>query len=507
MLLLVGCTTLGPDYEEPQIAWLDSWQPDLYGQLGHPTQQANSDLRFWWHLFDDQRLNQLIATAKKNNPSLHIAGLRILESRAALNIAGSSRRPQLQQINGALSAINTDQSGGGSNNTSDDFFAYQSEFRVGWELDFWGRFQRGIESADAVFLASVTAQQDLQVLLSAQVTQLYFAYSTLAKRIDVAQTNAARQKRSYALTQKLFEAGQGSELDLQQAKTQYLSTQASVPQLQAGLTQIRNALCALLGLPPGELALLTARSSSLPAYETVHLPDIPAQLLLRRPDIRTAAWRVAAQSAQIGVAKADYYPAISLSGQLGWSGNSLNSTANTSQLSAGPSFTWNIFDYGRVDNNVRLQDARLQQSIEAFRNRVLIAAKEIDDAAISLAKYGEQQEILKQAIVSAERSLDLANIRYREGYANFQRVLDAQRSLLTQTDRYLVTQGAHLNAVAALYKAFGGGWSDMPPDTWLPANIRTQMQKRTDWSDWLEQAPSTSPRSGAKTNTIPVSPP
>ena len=143
---------------------------------------------------------------------------------------------------------------------------------MGWELDFWGRFQRGIESADAVFLASVTAQQDLQVLLSAQVTQLYFAYSTLAKRIDVAQTNAARQKRSYALTQKLFEAGQGSELDLQQAKTQYLSTQASVPQLQAGLTQIRNALCALLGLPPGELALLTARSSSLPAYETVHLP-------------------------------------------------------------------------------------------------------------------------------------------------------------------------------------------------------------------------------------------
>jgi outer membrane protein TolC len=193
----------------------------------------------------------------------------------------------------------------------------------------------------------------------------------------------------------------------------------------------------------------------------VIIQGIPAELLLRRPDIRTAAWQIAAQSAQIGVAKADYYPAITLLGSIGWSADSLDTSSDTSSLVVGPALTWNVFDYGRIRNNVRLQDARLQQSIEIFQDSVLQAAREIDDAAISVVKTGEQQLVLADALIAAERSLELANTRYQEGYADFQRVLDAQRALFAQADQELINQSTHISAIIALYRSIGGGWIDM----------------------------------------------
>jgi NodT family efflux transporter outer membrane factor (OMF) lipoprotein len=486
-VLAAACTTLGPDYEEPEVAWLSDWQSDLYGQINNTEQHNALDLRFWWQLFDDPVLNQLIAVARRDNPSLQIAGLRILESRAALGIAGSTRYPQLQQIGAAVTGVNSESSGGVVDDRSQSLTAYQTDFRVGWELDFWGRFQRSIESADAVFLASITSHHDLQVLLSAQVAELYFNYLTIAQRIEIARSNATRQERSYTITQQLFTAGQGSELDLQQAKTQLLATLSTIPELESALIQVRNALTVLLGRPPGEIPELAGMTQALPDTETLSISEIPAQLLLRRPDIRSAAWQVAAQSAQIGVAKADYYPVISLFGSIGWSGDSLSATPDTTQLAFGPSLSWNVFDYGRIRNNVRLQDARLQQRIESFQNSVLLAAREIDDAAIKVVKTAEQQEILNQALEAADRSLELASTRYREGYADFQRVLDAQRALFSQADRYLVVRGAHLNAITQLYKALGGGWVDMPVDTIVPESTRQQMRERTQWGELLDE--------------------
>ncbi len=487
LVLAVACTTLGPDYEEPEVAWLSEWQSDLYGQINDTEQQNALDLRFWWQLFDDPVLNELIAIARRDNPTLHIAGLRILESRAALGIAGSTRYPQLQQIGASVTGVNSESSGGIVDDRSQSLAAYQADFRVGWELDFWGRFQRSIESADAVFLGSITAHHDLQVLLSAQVAELYFSYLTIAQRIEIARRNASRQERSFTITQKLFAAGQGSELDLQQAKTQQLATLSTIPELESARVQVRNALTVLLGRAPGEIPELTGMVQELPDTGALSISELPAQLLLRRPDIRTAAWQVAAQSAQIGVAKADYYPAISLFGSIGWSGDSLSATADTTQLVLGPSLSWNVFDYGRIRNNVRLQDARLQQTIESFQNSVLLAAREIDDAAIKVVKTTEQQIILKQALEAADRSLELANTRYREGYADFQRVLDAQRALFSQADRYLVVRGAHLSAITQLYKSLGGGWVDMPVDTIVPESIRQQMRDRTQWGELLDE--------------------
>ena len=481
-LALSACTTLGPDYREPEVTWLQDWQPSLYGLREEKTE---TDLRFWWELFNDPSLSELIESAKRENLSLRIAGLRILESRALLGIAGSGLYPQVQQASGAASYVNTRQYGGALGDDSQSLVSYQAGFNLGWELDFWGRFRRAIESADAAFFASIANQQDVQVLLSAQAADVYYAYRTTELRIAIARENATIQKRSYEITEKIFTSGAGSELDLQQAKTQYLATLSTIPDLEITLTSARNALCALLGRPPGDLPELAGPVERLPSIDSSGIQEIPARLLMRRPDIRAAAWQVAAQSAQIGIAESDYYPAISLLGSIGWSGNTLSASPDVGSLAIGPAFRWNIFDYGRIENNVRVQDARLQQLIESYQDSVLQAAREIDDAAIGVVKTREQQAVLAESVRAAQRSLELANKRYQEGYADFQRVLDAQRALFGQAERQLINQGNHVSAVVGLYRALGGGWLPTPVEELIPEDVRNTMQERTDWGRLL----------------------
>jgi NodT family efflux transporter outer membrane factor (OMF) lipoprotein len=485
---LSACTTLGPDYQEPQVEWLQDWQADLYGQQGTRDtldSQAEADIRFWWRAFDDSALNQLIDTARQENLSLRIAGLRILESRAQLGIAGSTLYPQLQQLSGSLGYVASRQRGGALASDDQSFISAETGFSLGWELDFWGRFQRSIESADSAFFASIANQQDAQVLLSAQVANLYFAYRTTQLRIGIAHENAAIQKRSFEITERLYRSGQSSELDLQQAKTQYLATLASIPIFEIDLIKSRNALCLLLGRPPSELPELAARLEQLPVLDPLMIQAIPARLLVRRPDVRVAAWQIAAQSAQIGIAEAEYYPSISLAGNIGWTANTLNASPTTGTLALGPGFTWNLFDQGRIENTIRVQDARLQQLIELYQNTVLQAAQEIDDAAISTVKTREQQALLRESVVAARRALEIANTRYLEGYADFQRVLDAQQALFSQTERELINQGQQLAAVVGLYKALGGGWLVTPVEQLIPANTRETMQQRSDWGALL----------------------
>jgi outer membrane protein TolC len=194
---------------------------------------------------------------------------------------------------------------------------------------------------------------------------------------------------------------------------------------------------------------------------------------------------VASQSAQIGVAEADYYPAISLFGNLSWSTNTLGNSPETISFSFGPSFTWNIFDYDRIENNVRIQDARLQQLIEQYRYKVLQAAQEVENSTYTLIKTDEQQKILDQSVVASRRALDIANIRYREGYADFQRVLDAQRAMFSQAERQWLNQGTYVSAIISLYKALGGGWNEMPVQKLIPEETRNTMQQRSDWGELL----------------------
>lgn len=480
LLTLGACAPLGPDYQEPQVDWLAQWQPELYP--AQPGRSVTSDLSQWWTRFNDPVLNDLIAKARAESPSLKIAGLRILESRALAGVASGAQYPQVQQLT-AQGAYAGKKRGGGEYR---DFTTSQAAFNLGWEMDFWGRFRRGVESADAAYFASVTNQRDAQVLLAAQVASLYYGIKATMQRIEIAQNNLTLQQRSYDITEQLFREGQDSELDLQQAKSQYLSTKATIPGLQLALQQQRNALSALLNRAPGDLPELDNIDSTLPQVDAHSVAGIPAQLILRRPDVRAAAWQAAAQSAQIGIAQADLYPSLSLFGTVGWSGNDIDIVDDVISVAAGPSLTWNIFNYGRIKNNVRIQDARLQQALEAYRASVLNAAREIDDAASRVAQTQASQKILDDALSAAQRSLAIASRRYQEGYSDFQRVLDAQASTFRQADRAVSNRGDHIAAIINLYQALGGGWQEASIETLIPGATRETMDQRTDWGDLLQ---------------------
>lgn len=489
---LSGCVRLGPDFLPPREAWIEHWNSPALEQASQ--QHPQPDIRQWWQVFADPVLDRLIAQADAHNSNLKIAGLRVMEARAQLGIARSGRYPQLQQASADSLYVDRNQSGG-RNPQDSHFWQHSAGFDIGWELDFWGRFSRAIESADAGFFAAQANYEDVLVLLRAQVADTYFALRTTEARLRVARENSGQQKRSFEITEKLFNSGQTAELDLQQAKTQYLSTLSTIPDFEDQVLRTRNALAVLIGRPPGPLTQLAEQEGLIPLVDRAVLQDVPANLLLRRPDVRAAELNVAAQSALIGVAESDFYPSLTLLGSIVWSTTSLSGASNNLDLVGGPSLRWNLFDHGQISNNVRVQDARLQQLIEVYRDKVRQAAREADDAASGLIKSLEREQILREAAVSAQRSLVLANAQYREGYSDFQRVLDAQRALLQQQDNYLLSRSNAVSNLIALYKALGGGWYSALPR--VDQATREQMHKRSDWGDLLDEPavnPTPTPR-------------
>lgn len=485
---LSGCVRLGPDFQAPGEAWIEHWNSPALEQASQ--QRPQPDTRQWWQVFADPVLDRLIAETDAHNSSLKVAGLRVMEARAQLGIAQSGRYPQLQQASADSLYFDRNQSGGRIPQDS-HFWQHSAGFDIGWELDFWGRFSRAIESSDASYFAAQANYEDVLVLLRAQVADTYFALRTTEARLRVARENAGQQKRSFEITEKLFNSGQTAELDLQQAKTQYLGTLSSIPDFEDQVLRTRNALAVLTGRPPGPLPELAEQEGLIPLVDRAVLQDVPANLLLRRPDVRAAELNVAAQSALIGVAESDFYPSLTLLGSIVWSTTSLNGASNTLDLVGGPSLRWNLFDHGQISNNVRVQDARLQQLIEVYRDQVRQAAREADDAASGLIKSLERERILREAAVSAQRSLVLASAQYREGYSDFQRVLDAQRALLDQQDNYLLSRASAVSNLIALYKALGGGWYSALPR--IDQATREQMQQRTDWGDLLDEPATPSP--------------
>ncbi|SPA49035.1 efflux transporter outer membrane subunit [Cupriavidus taiwanensis] len=484
-LLLAGCIRLGPDFKAQQEPWSEAWSSASVAQASEQREQPG--MREWWQVFADPILERLVEAADANNAGVRIAGLRVVEARAQLGIALAGRYPQLQQAGADALYVHSKQTpapGQGGR-----VWQYSAGFDIGWELDFWGRFSRAIESADAAYFAAKANHEDVLVLLHAQMAQTYFALRTAEARLQIARENARLQKRSFEITERLFKGGESDELDLQQARTQYLGTLSSIPELESQILRTRNALAILVGQPPGalpELANPTGREGVIPLIDRAVLQDVPANLLLRRPDVRAAELQMAAQSALIGVAKADLYPSVSLLGSIGWSATSLPGTPNGWVLVGGPSLRWNVLDYGRIRNNVRVQDARLQQLIVVYQDSVRQAAREADDAASGLIKSLEREKILREASQAANRSLTLANALFREGYSDFQRVLDAQRALFAQQDAYLVNRSNAVSNLIALYKALGGGWHTGQP--LVDSATQAQMQQRTDWSDLLDES-------------------
>ncbi len=485
-----ACTTLGPDFETPSADLKETWDENSQAlDAGKLSTQ-------WWSVFNDPTLDHLIELSYQQNLPLQVSGLRIFEARAQLGIAVGQQYPQTQQLNGALTQV------GLSDNspnfvkgkfTDDTYTQAGAGFDAAWELDFWGRFRRGVESASANLGASIADYDNALVLLTSEVARTYVALRTLEVRLAIAVENTATQRRSYNIADVRFRNGAVSELDPSQALSLLKSTESTVPLLESQIRQVKNALSILLGMPPSDLQDILVGAKEIPQTPDALDIGMPADLLRRRPDIRLAELRAASQSALIGVARTDLYPRFALLGSIGLFTSTTNQSGLNDMFDAdsvaynfGPSASWNIFNYGRLKNQVRVQDARLEELIANYQNTVLEAAREVEDGIAGYLGGTDQRGFLGASVNAAQRSVSLALVQYREGAVDYQRVLDTQQTLLRVQDEHAVVRGNVVESLVAIYKALGGGWEIRAGNTFVNEQRQETMTERTDWGKLLD---------------------
>jgi NodT family efflux transporter outer membrane factor (OMF) lipoprotein len=491
LVFVSGCIEVGPDFSQPSSSVAQRWMEE-----GDARFEATRDIdQRWWTVFDDDVLDRLIQTAYQQNLSLLSAGVRVLQARAQLAVAVGEFYPQTQQAFGSVdynrqSARAPFQTGGPSSLLS--YWQAQFGLQAAWGLDFWGRFRRAIQSADAALLGSIASYDDVLVSLTGDVATNYVQIRTLETRLQIARNNVEVQREGLNIAEIRFRGGTTTERDVEQARTVLASTEATIPQLGTALQQTKNVLSVLLGIPPSPLDDMLAGSKGIPVAPTKVAVGIPTELLRRRPDVRAAEFQAAAQSAQIGVAKADLYPAFSLTGNFGflasdWGRYDLSDIflAKSRAFSFGPSFQWNILNYGQITNNVRVQDAAFQALIADYQNTVLSAQQEVEDGLIGFLNAQQRTDFLELSAAAAKRSLDLATLQYREGIADFTTVLLAEQNLLQQQDALAVSQGDIPTFLIRTYRALGGGWEIREGQEIVPAQVKEAMRKRTDWGSLL----------------------
>jgi outer membrane protein TolC len=507
---------VGPNYCKPPAPVASEWIDDRDPRV----KSEKPDLAEWWRVFKDPALDALIETAYRQNISLREAGTRILAARAERGIAVGELFPQIQQAYGDYQRI------GVSRNTvigslfpKRFFDRWDTGFSASWELDFWGRFRRGIEAADRELDASVENYDDVLVILLAEVATSYTQVRVNQDRLRYAWVNVVSQYDAYNLAADKYILGAATERDLQQAKQILEQTRALVPQLETGIRQANNQLCTLLGIPPRELSEIevgTYEQELLPLKKLVgerirkienavqefrknrqkpveNLPGllvgtkdpkiadllkplqerqrtpaapeevvvgIPADLLRRRPDIRRAERQVAAQSARIGIAESDFYPHFALLGTIGWGSENLGNLFSPGSFfgTIGPSFRWDILNYGRLRNNVQLQDARFQGLAFAYQNTVLQAGRETEDAIVGYLNAQEQTRYLEASVNAASRTVQISFDQYRDGAVDFTPVVLFESTLAGQQDNLAVARGSIALNLIATYRALGGGW-------------------------------------------------
>jgi len=495
VIFLAGCA-VGPDYEKPVALEPAEW---LEGDPAIKIGSANYNQ--WWEVFNDPALDVLIETAYQENLGLRLAGIRIIEARAELAIASGNYFPQTQQVRAGYSYTRASKN---SPNAISGDLSYSDAnvgFDAAWELDFWGKFRRAVESGQAVLDASIANYDDILVSLTAEVARAYVQIRTFELRLDIARENVLIQKRSFDIAKVRFDAGEVTELDVAQARSLLKNTEASIPLIEAGLRRSKNALSILLGKTPDDFQELLRTDIGIPTIPEEITLDIPADLLRRRPDVRLAEYQVMAQSALIGVAKADLFPHFTLFGSIGLRSSDLRySRAGGSEESVlgsifkgdsleifgGPSLTWDVLNYGRIKNRVRVQDARLQQLIVNYQNTVLRATQEVEDSLVSFLRSRDQQNLLEESVTAAKRSVEISTLQYREGIVDYQRVLDAQRFQSDQQDFLADTQGTMVLNLISLYKAMGGGWEIRQGKDFVPDAVKEEMRKRTNWGNFLD---------------------
>lgn len=450
----------------------------------------------WWRQFADPVLDQLVEVAHRNNLSLQSAGVRILEARAQLNKSIGNLFPQQQGISGSVDYSRlSDGLVSRIPGINSDYVSDQVLFAATWEMDFWGKYRRGIESDRATYFSSFASYEDALVSVTADVAATYVNIRTTEERLRVAQTNVVLQRESLRIATARFRAGETSERDLQQAATQLAQTEAQIPLIEQALDQSRNGLAVLLGETAGELRPRLAVPGGIPAAPAMVAAGIPRDLLRRRPDIRAAGFAAASKCALIGVARASMYPSFSLAGEFGFSSNNEGNnslsdmfTWESRALNAGANFFFPLFNYGRLINQVRVQDAQFQQAILNYQNTVLKAQQEVEDGLVAFADQQRSVSQLAGAATAARRSTELATIQYKGGQTDYTTVLTAEQAQLAVEDALASTQGNVILGLISVYRALGGGWEMRDGNDVVSDEVKAEMARRTNWGKLMEPA-------------------
>jgi NodT family efflux transporter outer membrane factor (OMF) lipoprotein len=332
-------------------------------------------------------------------------------------------------------------------------------FGLAWELDFWGRFRRAIESAEDTLDASVENYDDVLVMLVGDVATTYVQIRTLQQGIAYARQTLALQRQSLEIATAKFKGGQTSEVDVNQGQSDVSTTEAFIEQQLISLRQAANALCVLLGVPPEDI-LRKLGEEAIPTAPPEVVVGVPADLLRRRPDVRRAERLAAAQSAQIGIAEADFYPQISINATFGWSAQELKDlfAHGSFREIVGPSFQWPILNYGRILNNVRLQDAKFQELVVSYQSTVLQAAQEVENGLVTFVRSHKRARDASTAVTAETAALKEAIAQYKGGLVDFNRVVLIQERLVERQQTLADAQGQIALGLIQVYRALGGGW-------------------------------------------------
>jgi outer membrane protein, multidrug efflux system len=445
-LLQSGCM-VGPNYVRPTIDSPPAWRV---------SDQAAKDLAniAWWQQFNDPVLNDLITTALRDNKDLLIAVARIEEYAGYLGISRSQLFPQVGVGADASRQLG---SPSGADVLKRTFNTYDAILGVNWEIDLWGKIRRQNEAARAQLMASEDAQQGVVLTLVAAVAGGYSSLRGLDRQLEIAKATAKSRGESYRIFQDRYSGGIISLLELSQNKSQYEEALAVIPRIEKEVAQQENALSVLLGRDPGPIA----RGKNIDQLAPPVVPaGLPSSLLERRPDIREAEQRLIASNAQIGVAKAAYYPSISLTGAFGVA------SGNLSELFTGASKVWQygaslsapVFTAGQLAGQVQVAEAQQKQALYGYQKAVQDAFRGVNDALIAQDRTRAQLAAQRQQLDSLKTYADTALLRYDNGYTSYLEVVDAERSLFNAQLTFTQSQETLLQAMINLYKAMGGGW-------------------------------------------------
>jgi len=462
-LLASGCT-LGPDYQRPVTE-----SPPAFRDIP-PTEAASLADTSWWELFDDPRLQELIRIALAENRNVKIAAERVEEARARYGIARSELWPsitaganggRMQTSQGSLTHTpQADRAAGGSPDLERSVYSTAAD--VSWELDLFGRIRRTTEAEQAMFLGTQEAQRGVLITLVADVARVYFELGDYDRQLAISRRTLESRRQYVQLAKDRFDGGVTPEIDYRQAEAELHRVEAIAAEFEQGVAFKENELSVLLGRNPGPV--LRGRAVDEQKLPAAVPAGLPSALLDRRPDIRAAEQSLAAATANIGAAKALLFPRIALTGSYGVASTDFDNLFDSSSKS------WNvignvvqpIFEGGRNLRRVELSESQQRQALYAYERAVLEAFRETEDALVAYRISGDQHTSETSRVKAERQVLELAELRYVKGVANYLEVLDAQRSLFNAELDEANAIGNHLIALVRLYKTLGGGWPVAP---------------------------------------------